>query len=308
MKPISNLNSIIAIAILYFFTCSVLSAQRNLTLSFNGTPPFSAGETFTVTATISGAGVANNEQFTIQVDCASCQGTNSQTCPVTASDQGGNFGGNCTTASFTAPAGSFYGFQVIGSCIAPNQTCNNSPVSVLPVELGSFSAIYANNQVEIKWQTLSELNNDRFEIEHSRDGYHFQSIGIVEGNGTITEAKNYFYFHRLAIKGTHYYRLKQVDIDGTFDYSNVVGVIIDNAGQLSIYPNPAKDVIYVQQEELDGTSNFQLMDALGRKLNTSWNGNAGLYEITLPSELPKGTYWLRVERGGKVQTVPVVKE
>lgn len=297
-------------SVLCLLTPQLLNGQRNLALTFNGTPPFSAGETFTVTATVSGAGVGNMDAFNIQVDCASCQVPTSLTCNITAGPlgMGMGFGGNCTTTNFTAPSGSFYGFQVIGSCVGPGLTCTNSPASILPVELGSFTANYANNQIELKWETLSEVNNDRFEVEHSRDGYHFQSVGTVEGSGTIDEAKNYFYFHRMSVNGTHYYRLKQVDTDGTFDYSNVVGVIVDNGGQLSIYPNPAKDVIYVQQDELDGISNFQLMDVLGRKLNTSMNGNAGLYEIKLPDGLAKGTYWLKVERGGKVQTVPVIKE
>lgn len=310
-----KVNFTLILAVCFIFSLSSLHSQVSLTLLLNGTPPFSAGESFTVTAYVSGAGVKNNDDYQIEVTCAGC-GSVPITCDIINASAGGgnNVASRCTTAPITAPTGSFYGFLVTGSCInvgggsPPTDYNACTSGSILPVELGSFSANYNNNQIELKWQTLSELNNNRFEVEHSRDGYHFQSVGTVEGAGTITEAKNYFYFHRLSISGTHYYRLKQVDTDGTFEYSNVVGVIVDNGGQLSIYPNPAKDVIYVQQDELDGTSNFQLMDALGRKLNTSMSGNAGLYEIKLPTGLPKGTYWLKVECGGKIQTLAVVKE
>lgn len=307
MKPITKLSTIITTTSICFLAYSLLCAQKNLALTFNGTPPFSAGENFTVTATISGAEVASGEMFRIRVECASCQGTTIQTCDITAMGSG-PFEGSCSTANFTAPTGSFYGFQVNGTCTPVMSFSSCTGGSVLPVELAGFVASYANDQVELKWQTLSELNNDRFEVEHSRDGYHFQKVGTVEGEGTTAEAKSYFYFHRMSIGGTHYYRLKQIDTDGTFDYSNVVGVIVDNGGKLSIYPNPVKDVIYVQQDGLDGNSHFQLMDALGRKLNTSLSGNAGFYEINLPKNLPRGTYWLKVERAGKVQTLPVVKE
>ncbi|WP_421800589.1 T9SS type A sorting domain-containing protein [Haliscomenobacter sp.] len=94
---------------------------------------------------------------------------------------------------------------------------------------------------------------------------------------------------------------------GTFDYSKVVAVIVDNAGQLSLYPNSVKDV-NEQKYGLDRTNHFELMDALGRKLNITISASNGLYQIRLPFNLPKDTYWLKIERAGKLQTVPVVKE
>ena len=154
MKPITKLSTIITTTSICFLAYSLLCAQQNLALTFNGTPPFSAGENFTVTATISGDGVASGNLYTVQIECASCQGTKSQTCDIIATGpMGGPFGGFCSTTNFTAPSGSFYGFQVTGACIAPNLICSNSPVSVLPVELGSFSAAYNNDQVELKLQT-----------------------------------------------------------------------------------------------------------------------------------------------------------
>jgi hypothetical protein len=74
------------------------------------------------------------------------------------------------------------------------------------------------------------------------------------------------------------------------------------------YPNPAKDKVYVQYDRSKGPGKIYLLDALGRRIAATINGNNGFYEVNLPNELPFGAYWLKIERSGKVQTVSVVKE
>ena len=106
----------------------------------------------------------------------------------------------------------------------------------------------------------------------------------------------------------NYYRLKQVDFDGTFAYSKVIAINAPGSTDIFAFPNPAKDKITVQYGHSKGAGNIQLFDALGRRVNASIGGYAGNYEVKLPEGLAKGTYWLKVERSGQVQTVPVVKE
>lgn len=179
--------------------------------------------------------------------------------------------------------------------------------TVLPVELASFTAKF-DNLVTLNWQTSTELNNDKFIIETSTEGEVFNRIGEIDGAGTTTETHDYTFTHRTPSAGINYYRLKQVDFDGTFEYSKVIAINAPGSKDIFAFPNPAKDKITVQYDRSKGAGNIQLFDALGRRVNANIAGYAGNYEVKLPDGLAKGTYWLKVERGGQVQTVPVVKE
>jgi hypothetical protein len=95
--------------------------------------------------------------------------------------------------------------------------------AVLPITLSSFTAnANRNNTVQLKWVTASEYNNDRFEIEHSTDGSNFSLIGTVKGKLKSTELSEYTFNHEQANAGINYYRLKQIDVDGTSTYSDLV--------------------------------------------------------------------------------------
>lgn len=120
--------------------------------------------------------------------------------------------------------------------------------------------------------------------------------------------RDYQFTYHTPSEGANYYRLKQVDFDGTFAYSKVVAVNAPGSNDIFAFPNPTKDKITVQYDHTKGAGNIQLFNALGQRLNASIGGYAGNYEVKLPDGLAKGTYWLKVERGGKVQTLPVMKE
>ena len=162
--------------------------------------------------------------------------------------------------------------------------------------------------VNLSWATASELNNDKFIIETSNEGEIFSGIGEIQGAGTTFEGKTYQFTHHTPSAGMNYYRLKQMDFDGTFAYSKVVAVEAPGSTDIVAYPNPAKDRLYVQYDRSKGPGTLYLMDALGRRIKTNIAGSNDSYEINLPSGLPMGTYWLRLVRGGKVQTLPVIKE
>ena len=113
---------------------------------------------------------------------------------------------------------------------------------VLPVELLSFKGKSNKNQIKLTWLTASELNNEKFEIEERQDGREFQKIGEVKGNGTTLEQQEYSFEVKNPRSGISYYRLKQIDFDGQFKYSEVISVNFrgDNGDVGEFYPNPSK--------------------------------------------------------------------
>jgi len=109
----------------------------------------------------------------------------------------------------------------------------------LPVELVYFNAVSNEDEVEINWQTASELNNDYFIIERSSNGKEFEEIRRVDGAGTSNQIIDYFERDNAPLPGISYYRLRQVDFDGTPTLSNIVAVKRDNTlPEFSVYPNP----------------------------------------------------------------------
>ena len=93
---------------------------------------------------------------------------------------------------------------------------------LLPVELGDISGIHTGREVYLEWTTLSERNNDYFTVQRTLDGKTFEDIGTVFGNGTTTESTDYAFIDVAPYSGTSYYRVKQVDYNGDFEYSELV--------------------------------------------------------------------------------------
>ena len=113
--------------------------------------------------------------------------------------------------------------------------------STIPVELESFIASVNRNIVTLNWVTATELNNTGFDIEQSLDNSSWNKIGFINGNGTTTEKSFYTFSDKNPFEGKSFYRLKQIDYDGTFTYSNVVSVSIGLLNDFSLeqnYPNP----------------------------------------------------------------------
>lgn len=109
----------------------------------------------------------------------------------------------------------------------------------LPVQLVSFDAVYKAPVVETEWTTASELNNDFFTVERSADGEFFEEVGRVDGAGTSQKSINYHFLDTRPLAGVSYYRLRQVDFDGTFSYSQIRKVEIEEIlGAPFLSPNP----------------------------------------------------------------------
>ena len=112
---------------------------------------------------------------------------------------------------------------------------------LLPVELAAFTASVTDREVVLHWTTVSETNNFGFDIERSEKENEFRKIGFVEGNGTTTTAQKYSFVDENLVPGIYYYRLKQIDLDGAFEYSDAINVTVTPPKEFALaqnYPNP----------------------------------------------------------------------
>ncbi|MEO0044752.1 MAG: hypothetical protein RL329_4201, partial [Bacteroidota bacterium] len=156
--------------------------------------------------------------------------------------------------------------------------------SVLPIELTAFDAQNTEgSKNNLTWATASELNNKHFDIERSTDGTTFHSIGQVKGNN---KPSSYQFVDNQPF-ATTYYRLRQIDFDGTETLSKVVSVELKGKGKgLAVYPNPVSSLLNVVYTE--GAS-FQILNLLGQQVLTG--KTAAQVDV---SALPQGTYILKV--------------
>lgn len=118
--------------------------------------------------------------------------------------------------------------------------CAN-PCAPLPIKLVSFTAVKENSIVKISWQTIEERNNEYYVIERSTDGVNFETVTTLSGNKNSTSLISYNQYDYSPYLGTSYYRLKQVDLDGTFSYSSIAVIEFGIQTDWTIYPNPSND-------------------------------------------------------------------
>ncbi len=173
--------------------------------------------------------------------------------------------------------------------------------SPLPVELTSFSANIEGNKILLNWETATEVNNYGFEIEKQKSEINnknsmWEKVGFVEGNGNSNSPKFYSYKdNSITISGKYFYRLKQIDIDGKFEYSDEIEVNISAPEEFNLsqnYPNPFNPVTTIKyqipaQDQNDNTSvltsvRLNVFDVLGNEIATLVNEkqNPGNYEVS----------------------------
>lgn len=173
----------------------------------------------------------------------------------------------------------------------------------LPVELVSFTAVYQNSEIVLNWKTETEVNNYGFNIQRRINKGEWDSIAFIEGSGNSNSPKNYSYCDKdLFAGGSNFqYRLKQMDNDGTFEYSDVVEVdIIPTQYELSQnYPNPFNPSTTIRFSLPKATQlKIILYNMLGEKIETIVEGmyEAGFYKVLYNAQnLPSGAYIYRIE-------------
>jgi len=207
-------------------------------------------------------------------------------------------GGNWTLSGLSLNAGD----EVIAN-VRDNDNNNTSPFSAqvsvaLPIELLSFTAKSINNQyVLTEWKTASEINTDHFTIERSQDAMNYEIVGTVPAAGNSYTPLTYSLSDEDPYLGTSYYRLKQVDIDGNYEYFGPVAVKLktDWYGMklVNIYPNPANDKLTYEVESWqDMKIEIKILDLLGREIMTikkSVKKGLNIFDIDV-SHLSKALY------------------
>ncbi|MFO7526789.1 MAG: T9SS type A sorting domain-containing protein, partial [Ignavibacteriaceae bacterium] len=185
-----------------------------------------------------------------------------------------------------------------------NFTIVRLSTGVIPVELTSFSASSIQNNVILNWTTATETNNYGFQIERS-NASEFQSVGFVAGYGTTSEPKNYSFTETGLKPGTYSYRLKQVDFDGTFEYSDVVEVDVLAPKVYALnqnFPNPFNPSTKITFSlATDSKVSLKVFDVLGQEVITIVNNNlsAGAHEYSFDaSSFNSGVYFYRIEASG----------
>ena len=204
-----------------------------------------------------------------------------------------------------------------GTDLSPYQAlalASTSPINPLPVELSAFTATAKQGDGWLSWTTASERNARLFDVQTSPDGKVWQTLGTVQAAGTSTVTRNYNYQDRNIARygaATVYYRLRQVDQDGTSQFSPVRALPVDAvAWTLTAYPNPyAQDLSAQLTSSEAGDISLTLVDAAGHVvLRQRAPAQPGTQVIALAaSGLPAGAYVLWVQQNGHTGTVRVVR-
>lgn len=200
----------------------------------------------------------------------------------------------------TIPCGSTITFFIIaysnpnggGSvCNGANATVYTQPFEPLPITLTSFDVLQTNGNIILQWTSDNEVNNNFFEIEHSINGYEWMSIGRKYGSNN--NSKTYYSFnHESPISGSNYYRLKQVDFDGHFTFSEIRSTIFETQF-LKLFPNPVQKILTVEGAELGSV--IYVYNIYGKQL-ASFKVTSTSYPIDM-SFYKEGMYILKSDNG-----------
>ncbi|MBQ21276.1 MAG: hypothetical protein CMD31_11020 [Flavobacteriales bacterium] len=168
---------------------------------------------------------------------------------------------------------------------------NMQSIEILPIVLLDFNVEVKNNIVQINWQTSSEINNDFFTVEKSKDAVNWEEVLKKSGAGNSQEILHYEDEDKFPVSGISYYRLKQTDFNGESTYSHIVPINYSN-NYFSIYPNPADGYVTIQLDNIPNNLVVQVKDVLGKPLlEQKVNSTNTLINI---SSLPKGIYYVEL--------------
>jgi len=223
-----------------------------------------------------------------------------------------------TTGGTVAPKGTYAsGGTAPGSnYISTSSTAEDVTITQpLPVELKQFDVAAVRQDAQLTWSTASEKNNDRFEIERSLDRQVFERIGTIKGAGYSTQAQTYRYSDanaaRLSAGHPLYYRLRQVDTDGTATYSPVRAIQFEatqtQQATVSVYPNPTQNQATLELTSLPaGSYQVRILDMTGRVLREQTLAGQRLHQLPV-AELPMGTYLVQVRGANVSVTLPLLR-
>jgi len=186
------------------------------------------------------------------------------------------------------------------------------PCIVLPVELLGFDGLAYENYNLLSWSTATEINNQHFILEKSTNGINFDQVATVPGGGNSSQLLTYDYKH-FNPEELEYYRLKQVDYDGKYEYSKIIAVSSIKEINVSIYPNPSKNNLFIGlSENIEGTFTIVYTSVLGSISKEQIKITEGIntYQVTEFVKLTAGIYFIQIfnENNEVIKTQKIVKE
>lgn len=179
---------------------------------------------------------------------------------------------------------------------------NSSSITPLPIELLSFNVFNENENIRIKWATATEINNDYFVVEKAGSDLLFSEVGTVRGAGNSNSRLDYSLLDQAPLVGISYYRLKQVDFNGDFEYSEPVSVYITHEEKdvhFSLFPNPIEGgMVSIQKygnRKLDHDLHIELRDIQGKLIkHEEFDKESILMKLTVPASTSKGIYIVNI--------------
>jgi len=205
-------------------------------------------------------------------------------------------------------AGTNAGFSYFGS--KPDLGYREFGFNYLPIKLISFSAQKTGLSIALNWQTSTEVNNNRFEIERAKGNNNFEKIGTVQASGTSAVLNNYMFNDFEQPGSIVYYRLKQVDLDGSFSYSPIVSVQSEQS--FAAYPNPVAQTLNfaIPSENSSMKLDLSIRNIAGQKVKGAELISSDLLNYNV-GDLAPGIYFIEVRNAATAQLIgksKIVKE
>jgi autotransporter-associated beta strand protein len=184
---------------------------------------------------------------------------------------------------------------------------NTGGANPLPIVLLSFTAKPNGDDVDLNWTTSVEINNDFFTVERSQDGENFSFVSTVKGAGNSMILKKYYTKDVQAYSGISYYRLKQTDYSGHYQYSNIIAVkfLSEILKSVVVYPNPVANELHIELPGNTETVNFEILSATGALV---YKGSVN-ERITVPTtSFSSGVYVIKIENGSAFEFKKIIKD
>jgi hypothetical protein len=278
--------------------------------------------TFAYTVTTSGVNNCYNDNFGLQPKI-SCNGQSNDyyTLNVAAPTVGAPASNSSVSGTVTTSTNPYNSNTDCASATPQSLNCNSLQISIygpgissgtypcsfstLPVELLSFSSLYQNNRVILNWITVTEKNNAYFAVERSNDGLNWTLVKILQGAGTSAVINSYQTEDTQYNTGINYYRLKQVDLDGKYKYSEI-SVVNTSAGysSLNYFPNPFTNTFTVDTDS-DENKQVTISNELGQVVFSGIMNKR--IDIDFSSQ-PTGLYFVTLKTGARDEHFKMIKQ
>ncbi|HUC81433.1 MAG TPA: family 10 glycosylhydrolase, partial [Flavisolibacter sp.] len=197
------------------------------------------------------------------------------------------------TNSVDLPAGATSGYYLVTSLDDANNESESGSLITLPITGLDLQVKLSGNTAMINWRTITETNTRQFEVERSTDGTQFSKVATVGAAGNSSTPKTYRSNDFLSVEGLYYYRIKTVDLDGKYYYSDVKTVVFSGANSFVVGPNPFETFINISN--LKGAKRVEVIDGAGRVFLSKVPNNQLSLQLQT-GHLPAGLYYLRTTK------------